>query len=108
MIFSTFCMNFTKERGCLAAFDKNDGRLLYKTLLKQYAWSSPVPFYNDDNELFLFVGDCSGYTYVIKGKTGEIVACEKIGSNFESTPIVVDDRVILGSRGNKIFSIALQ
>lgn len=108
MVFANFCMNYTKEKGCLAAFDKHDGRLLYKTQLKQYAWSSPVAFYNDDNELFLFIGDCAGYVYLIKGKTGEIVACELVGSNFESSPIVVDDKVILGSRGNKIFKIALQ
>ena len=108
MIFANFCVNMTKERGCFIAFDKQDGRMLYKTILKQYAWSSPVAFFNDDDEMFIFLGDCAGNVYLIKGKTGEIVACETIGSNFESSPIVVDDKVILGSRGNKIFKIALQ
>ena len=108
IVFANFCMNFTKEKGCLAAFDKHSGQLLYKTQLKQYAWSSPVAFFNDNDEMFVFLGDCAGNVYLIKGKTGEIVACEHVGSNFESAPIVVDDRVILGSRGNKIFKIALQ
>lgn len=108
MIFANFCVNMTKERGCFVAFDKHDGRMLYKTILKQYAWSSPVAFFNDNDEMFIFLGDCAGNVYLIQGKTGEIVACEPIGSNFESSPIVVDDKVILGSRGNKIFKIALQ
>lgn len=108
MIFANFCVNMTKEHGCFVAFDKHDGHMLYKTILKQYAWSSPVAFYNDNDEMFIFLGDCAGYVYLIKGKTGEIVACELIGSNFESSPIVVDDKVILGSRGNKLYKIALQ
>ena len=107
MIFNNFCINTTAMKGCLVAFDKHDGSILYRTPTRQYSWSSPVAFYNDNDEMFLFTGDAAGYVYLIKGKTGEIVASARVGSNFESSPIVVDDKIILGSRGNKIFKISL-
>ena len=108
MIFSAFCIHTSKVSGCFMAFDKRDGKKLYQTQLKHYCWSSPVAFYNDRNEMYVFVGDTAGNVYLIQGKTGEIVASAHIGSNFESSPIVVDNKIIVGSRGNKIYKISLQ
>ena len=108
MIFSNFCINTTAVRGYFTAFDKSDGRILYQTKTKQYCWSSPVAFYNDKNEMFIFAADTSGNVYVIKGKTGEIVATQRVGSNFESSPVIIDNKIVLGSRGNKIYKISLQ
>lgn len=108
MIFSNFCTNTIANKGSLVAFNKHDGTILYETPTRQYSWSSPVAFYNDNDEMFLFTGDAAGYVYLIKGKTGEIVTSKRIGSNFESSPIIVDDKIIIGSRGNKIFKISLK
>lgn len=108
LVFNNFCINTTTEKGCLIAFDRHDGSIRYRTSTRQYSWSSPIAFYNDNDEMFIFTGDAAGYVYLIKGKTGEIVASTRVGSNFESSPIVVDDKIILGSRGNKIFKISLE
>ena len=67
-----------------------------------------MAFYNDKNEMFIFAADTSGNVYVIKGKTGEIVATQRVGSNFESSPVIIDNKIVLGSRGNKIYKISLQ
>ena len=108
MIFTNFCINTTAVKGYFTAIDKSDGRILYQTKTKQYCWSSPVAFYNDNNEMYIFTGDTSGNVYLIKGKTGEIVATKKVGSNFESSPVIIDNKIVLGSRGNKIYKISLQ
>ena len=108
MIFTNFCVNKSEMKGCLAAIDKNDGRVIYKTKLKQYAWSSPVPFLNDNNEMFIFTGDTNGRVYMIKGATGEIILCEKLGKNFEGSPIAVGNSVIIGSRGNNIYKVSFE
>ena len=107
LIFNNFCINSSSVRGYFTAFSKKDGHIVYQTKTKQYCWSSPVAFYRG-NEMFIFTADTAGYVYLIKGTTGEIVATVRIGSNFESSPIVVDDKVIIGSRGNKIYKIALE
>lgn len=108
MIFSSFCVQTSKTYSEFIAFDKHDGSVLYRTKMKHECWSSPVAFYNDQGEMFIFIGDRIGTAFLIKGKTGEIIASEKIAYNFESSPIVVDDKIVVGSRGNKIIKISLQ
>jgi len=108
LIFSNFCINTSAVRGYFTAFDKNDGHIVYQTKTKHYCWSSPVPLYNENNEMFIFTADTGGNVYVIKGKTGEIVATQSVGTNFESSPAVIGNKVVMGSRGNKIFKISLQ
>ena len=108
MIFSAFCLHTAQSPDIFVAFDKNDGSEIYRINLKCYCWSSPVAFYNDQNEMFVFFGDVMGNVYLVKGKTGEIVATAKIGTNFEASPIVVDNKIIIGSRGNKIYKLSLQ
>lgn len=108
LIFNGFCINKSGNMGSFFAFNRYDGHIVYETKIKDRCWSSPVPFYNDDNEMFIFLGDTRGNVYLLKAATGEILATEKIGNNFESSPIIVDDKIILGTRGNKIYKIALQ
>ena len=107
LIFANFCVNSACVPGYFTAFNKKDGRIVYQTKTKAYCWSSPVAFYKGD-EMYVFTADTNGHVYLIKGTTGEIVATERIGSNFESSPIVVEDKVVMGSRGNKIYKISLE
>ena len=67
-----------------------------------FAWSSPVAFYNERQELFIVVGDSSGRLYLINGKSGDVIFKEVLGDNFESSPIVKDNMFAVGSRGNRI------
>ena len=108
LIFSSFCVQTSKTYSAFMAFDKRDGSVAYRVKMNHECWSSPVAFYNDRHEMFIFIGDRAGSVFLIKGKTGEIVASAKIGSNFESSPIIIDNKIIVGSRGNKIFRISLQ
>ncbi|MDD4395776.1 MAG: dehydrogenase, partial [Bacteroidales bacterium] len=75
--------------------------------LKHYAWSSPVAIYNEKNELFIFTGDTAGNVYLIDGKSGKIITTRYIGNNFESSPIVIDNHVVIGSRGREIYKLSI-
>ena len=108
MIFSNFCVNSDSASGYFMAFDKENGEILYRRKTRSYCWSSPVAFYNARNEMFVFTADIGGYVYLIKAKTGEIVASKRVGVNFEASPVVADDYVVIGSRGNKIYKISLE
>lgn len=108
LIFSSFCIQKKNTSGVFMAFDKHDGSIVYRIKLKYECWSSPVAFFNDRQEMFVFIGDRTGNVYLIRGKTGEIVATAKVGLNFESSPIIVDNKIVVGSRGTKIYKIALQ
>ncbi len=103
------CVKNTKGRnGVFLAFDRESGKILYETPLKRYAWSSPVGFVNEKGELFVVTGDCLGNMYIIRGKSGEIIHTEQIGYNFESSPVVSGNSLVIGSRGRTIFKISVK
>lgn len=108
MIFSNFCIMKQGERGAFKAFDKSSGREIYSTKMKEYSWSSPVAFFNEKKEMFIFTGDTRGNIYLIRGKNGEILFTKHIANNFESSPIVIGNTVIIGSRGREIYRMTIE
>lgn len=108
LIFSNCVKNTNGQNGVLVAIDRRSGKIVYETPLKYYAWSSPVRFTNERDEMFIVTGDCSGNIYIINGKDGKIISTASVGSNFESSPVVVGNTLVVGSRGNSIFKIKIQ
>ena len=76
--------------------------------LRVYAWSSPVGFVNSDDRMFVLTGDCGGNLYLIDGADGTVIKRKPVGSNFESSPVVVGNSAVVGSRGNSIFKVSLK
>ncbi len=97
-----------KNSGEFTAFDTKTGKILYATPLYQYAWSSPIGYYNENNELFILTGDTSGKIYLIEGKTGKILHQSQIGANFESSPIAIGNTAVVGSRTNGIYKMTIK
>jgi outer membrane protein assembly factor BamB len=109
MIFANICRNgASKSAGELTAFSTKDGKILYSVPYGQFAWSSPVAFHNEKNEMFIFAGDASGIIRIIRGKTGEVVCKKVVGSNFESSPVVIGNTAVVGCRGNKIYKFVIK
>lgn len=108
LIFSNVVTNQGGQTGEFIALSRETGKIVYQTKLRYYAWSSPVGFLNEKGEMFIFTGDCSGNAYLIDGKTGEIIVRKHIGSNFESSPVVVGNTVVIGSRGDKIYRLSIK
>ncbi len=108
LIFANCVLNTKGQNGQFMAFKRKTGEIVYTTPLKYYAWSSPVGFLNEKGEQTVFAADCSGNVYLIKGKTGEIIFTEHIGDNFESSPVVSGNSLVVGSRGNRIIKMSIQ
>lgn len=107
LVFVNRVLNTKNLNGELVAFEKATGRQRYTLPLRHYAWSSPIGFVSKDGKFTIFTGDTAGNAYLIDGETGELLYRQRIGSNFESSPIAVGNSVVLGSRGNKVFKIRL-
>lgn len=103
MIFASFNQLDGKGGSEFLAIDKKTGQLIYRKPLEFYAWSSPVGFYNEKNELYIVIGNSSGHLYLIRGKDGEILSNQVMSSNFESSPVVKDSAFVVGSRDGKIY-----
>ncbi len=97
-----------KRNGVFVAFNRKDGSEAYKVKLDSYAWSSPVSMQSDDGHTYIITADCIGNIYVIRGIDGEIMVKRKIGMNFESSPIVIGNNLIIGSRGNSIYKLTVK
>ena len=109
MLFAHVCRNgASKAVGELTAFSTKDGHILYTVPYGQFAWSSPVPFLNECNELFILAGDASGVLRIIRGKTGEVVCKNTVGFNFESSPVVIGNTAVVGCRGRNIYKFVIK
>jgi outer membrane protein assembly factor BamB len=108
LIFSNFAQVDSTQKGDLIAFDKHTGEIRYRTRLDAYSWSSPVPFYNENDELYILTGDLTGMVYLIEGISGKILFRQQVGQNFESSPLVNGNSVIFGSRGRSIYKLTIQ
>lgn len=102
MIFANVCQRNTSAKAEFTAFSTKTGEVIYRIGLDSFAWSSPVAFYNEDGKSFIFAGDSNGNAYLIEGKTGTIIYKERMVNNFESSPVVVGNQFVVGSRGNMI------
>ena len=108
MLFANICQRGESTRGEFTALSTATGEILYATPLKYFSWTSPVPYYNENEELFVLTGDTSGNLYLIKGKTGEIITTIHGGNNFESSPVAVGNHAVVGSRGQEIYRFTIK
>ncbi len=108
LIFANICQRDSRGYAEFTAFNKHTGAIIYRTPLTSFAWSSPVAFYNEKGQAFIFTGDSSGYAYLIEGKTGKVIFKERMVNNFESSPVVVDNHLVVGSRGREIYRFSIE
>lgn len=102
LLFASVC----QPKGCnvaeFTAFSRRDGHVVYRQRLKQFAWSSPVGFVSDNGRFYIFAGDSSGNAYLFEGSTGRLIFTQHMCNNFESSPVVVGNQFVVGSRGQEI------
>lgn len=108
MMFANICQKNTSSNADFTAFDTQTGEILYQTPLNTFAWSSPVAFYNEEGKMFVFTGDSAGNAYLIEAKTGKILFKEHMVNNFESSPVVVGNHLVVGSRGQEIYRLSIE
>lgn len=108
LIFENVVNNTAGQNGKFVAYDRQTGKTVYSVDLRCYAWSSPVGFMDRDNNMYVLTADCSGRVYLFRGIDGKMLLCELIGNNFESSPVVIGNSVVIGSRGFKIYKLSLK
>lgn len=108
MIFTNVVLNTEQLNGSFLAIDRTDGRIIYQVPFRHYSWSSPAGFLTADGQLVVAIGDGLGNIHLILGRTGKILASQRVGLNFESSPLVTGNTLYVGSRDNGIFKIVLE
>ncbi len=95
----------TTYKGVLTALDTETGETIWETSTGNYAWSSPTAVYTEDGKAYLFLVDASGNAKFLDGATGKVLDTISFGSTVEASPIVFNDRIIIGSRGGKAYCL---
>lgn len=108
LIFVNVVNNIKGRNGCFMAIDRATGKTRYATPLSCYAWSSPVGFTTGEGKYIVVTFDCAGYGYIIDGTTGRVLYTRHIGNNFESSPVVIANTLVIGSRGSEIYRLSLK
>lgn len=108
IIFVNVVENLRGQNGKFVALNRRTGETVYEIPLKHYAWSSPVGFLNENEEMFVLDADCAGRMYLIDGKKGELITEKIVGANFESSPVVSGNSAVVGSRGQYIYKVSLK
>ena len=111
LVFVPFARYGGKEKGVLVALRKDTMEKEWEMPMENYTWSSPAIFYNSKGDGYLVQADSKGNIFLIEGRTGKVldkINPTKNGSNFEASPALFGNMLVLGSRGDMtIFFIRL-
>ena len=72
-----------------------------------YTWSSPTAVYAKDGKAYIVMCTAMGGIYLLDGTNGETLANLSLGSTVEASPVVFENTVIVGTRGQKVFGIEI-
>ena len=98
----------SKDVGVLVALDKSTFAVRWKADMDAYAWSSPTVVYDGDGKGYVIQADSKGKIVLIDGATGEILnTLRPTETNFEASPAVFGNMLVVGCRGQLIFGIRL-
>lgn len=107
LVIGVFSRVNKQHKGLLVAVDKTTGVERYNFNLDAYSWASPVDFYDEKGNMYIFLTDVWGTVYILNGANGKLIYKEKIGVTFESSPVIINDRIVVGARGRSILSFKI-
>ncbi|MBN1892075.1 MAG: PQQ-binding-like beta-propeller repeat protein [Clostridiales bacterium] len=121
LVIFSYCMTKGLYSGnLLVAYDKITGEERWSYNMNLYSWSSPVDCYDDEGNAYIVMCDSGGQIHFVDGQTGDrITYLQTIrnkgtnnevttGLNMESSPIVVGDIIVIGSRSGSVFGVQIR
>ena len=108
LIFVPIARTPSNSRGLTVAIDRNTGKEVWRWDMDNYTWSSPVAVYTEAGEGYLVSFDSQGGGFLLDGATGEILDTTDVGSLVEASPVVYENRLVVGTRGQLILGMDLQ
>ncbi len=96
------------EEGYLVALDKATGHEEWRITLDMYSWSSTILTYDRDGKPLVVQGCQNGDLLLVDGRDGKILNRINFGSAIEATPVMYADRLVIATRGEKIYGARLK
>ena len=93
--------------GTVVALNTQTGEVVWEEKIQNYAWSSPVAVYTDSGDGYIVLFDSAGTGRFFEGKTGKVLSTVSVGSNVEASPTVFENKLVIGTRGQKVFGFTI-
>lgn len=100
--------------GVLCALNKATGEVVWELETQTYSWSSPVCVYDESGKGYVLyctsgVGNANGgYMSLLDGLTGKILYETALGSTTEASPVVFNNTIVIGTRGQAVYGFELK
>ncbi|NLO63030.1 MAG: PQQ-binding-like beta-propeller repeat protein [Clostridiaceae bacterium] len=120
LVIFSYCMTKGLYSGNrLVAYNKSTGEQVWSYEMNLYSWSSPVDCYDAEGNAYIVMCDSGGQIHLVNGQTGERITYlqtirnkgttneVKTGLNMESSPIVIGDIIVIGSRSGSVFGVKI-
>ena len=91
--------------GLVVALDRKTGKEVWRLPLKNYPWSSPVDFYDQEGNMYLIQCNSVGEMRLIEGATGRELDRLDLGINIEASPAMFGNRIVVAGRGTTVFGV---
>ncbi len=105
MILYPIARTPSMNTGLLIAYDTENCSEIWRLSMDSYTWSSPVALYTPEGKAYIVLCDSSGYARLIDGATGEVLDTTSLGSLVEASPAAFNEKLVVGTRGQKIFGL---
>lgn len=121
LVIFSYCMtNGLYSGNHLVAYNKETGDKVWDYSMNQYSWSSPVDVYDADGNAYIVMCDSVGQIHLVNGLTGARITYlqliknkglegeNKNAQNIESSPIVINGMIVVGTRGSSIYGVKIK
>jgi outer membrane protein assembly factor BamB len=95
------------NQSLLVALDKRTGEEIWRYKQNNYSWSSPIFVRSSNDTYHIIQCDSIGQVILFDARTGIVEDVLDTGTNIEGSPVLYDDMLVIGTRGQKIFGIRI-
>ena len=93
----------------MVALNKESGDIVWEKELNKYSWSTPTSIYSTSGKTYLIFCNSVGQVLLMDASTGETLdTLNTGGGNIEGSPAIFNDKIIIGTRGKRIFCIEIK
>jgi outer membrane protein assembly factor BamB len=107
LVFMTLSRCPGPENGLVVALEKTTGTTVWKKELPLFSWSSPLILVDEAQKRFVLQAGIGGVIRLLDATDGREVAHVKLEGDIESSPVVFDDRVVIGTRGGFVYGLQI-
>lgn len=105
MIIHTIGGTPAGHTGIMVALNTDTGEVIWELNLSNYAWSSIADLYTAEGRGYIALGDSGGNMILYDGATGNKLDTVDLGSNMEASPVVYENTLVIGTRGQRIYGV---